>query len=306
MERKERSEEGEIEEASFDVSGLNYDSDEHNGDGKIEESVKNNGGSNSNANSTVTGGGVGDQKGKKKGMPAKNLMAERRRRKRLNDRLYMLRSVVPKISKVEVRVREGRAVNIHMFCARRPGLLLSTMRALDNLGLIFSRLSSVVSMGLHSMCFELRKALQFYHQGSIVDRQWDIVGARQFPLLFQQIIVNFCTSWCSHSKSIAPAYCDLADKYPSIIFLSIDTDKLPEFSSSWEVKSTPTFFFLKDGRQVDKLVGADKPELQKKTAAVSSLPNDSRALNHLKANEDIVNLDKKALISPKELQKRLC
>ncbi|KAL8049132.1 hypothetical protein ABFX02_06G001600 [Erythranthe guttata] len=38
-------------------------------------------------------------------------------------------------AKVEVRLREGRGVNIHMFCARRPGLLLSTMRALDNLGL---------------------------------------------------------------------------------------------------------------------------------------------------------------------------
>jgi len=157
------------------------------------------------------GGGSGSGRGKKKGMPAKNLMAERRRRKKLNDRLYMLRSVVPKISKmdrasilgdaieylkellqrindlhneiesapssslvgptsasfhpstptlqtfpghvkeelcpaafpspngqqatVEVRMREGHAVNIHMFCARRPGILLSTMTALDGLGL---------------------------------------------------------------------------------------------------------------------------------------------------------------------------
>jgi len=83
----------EINDLSFDGSGLNYDSDD------LTESNGKNIGNCSNGNSTVTG-----QKGKKKGMPAKNLMAERRRRKKLNDRLYMLRSVVPKISKVRVLI----------------------------------------------------------------------------------------------------------------------------------------------------------------------------------------------------------
>ena len=77
------SDDGDMDETGVEVSGLNYESDELNESGKASESVQNGGG-----------------KGKKKGMPAKNLMAERRRRKKLNDRLYMLRSVVPKISKV--------------------------------------------------------------------------------------------------------------------------------------------------------------------------------------------------------------
>lgn len=43
---------------------------------------------------------------------------------------------------------------------------------------------------------------------------------------------------------------------------------LQEFSTSWDIKATPTFFFLKDGQQIDKLVGANKPELQKKMTAI--------------------------------------
>lgn len=43
---------------------------------------------------------------------------------------------------------------------------------------------------------------------------------------------------------------------------------MQEFSTSWDIKATPTFFFLRDGQQIDKLVGANKPELQKKITAV--------------------------------------
>ncbi|KAF4357209.1 hypothetical protein G4B88_025087 [Cannabis sativa] len=69
---------------------------------------------------------------------------------------------------------------------------------------------------------------------------------------------------------MAPFYCELSEKYPSLLFVVIDVDEMlnGDFSSSWDIKATPTFFFLRDGEQIDKLVGANKPELQKKIIAL--------------------------------------
>ncbi|KAK0584641.1 hypothetical protein LWI29_016501 [Acer saccharum] len=82
------------------------------------------------------------------------------------------------------------------------------------------------------------------------------------------VIANFSATWCGPCRMIAPFYCELSEKHPSLMFLVVDVDELTEFSSSWDIKATPTFFFLRDGQQVDKLVGANKPELQKKITAV--------------------------------------
>lgn len=81
------------------------------------------------------------------------------------------------------------------------------------------------------------------------------------------VVVNFSASWCSPCRNIVPAYIELADRYPSTIFLTVEVDELAELSNSWDVKATPTFFFLKNGKEMDKLVGANKPELQKKVMA---------------------------------------
>ncbi|XP_009777864.1 thioredoxin H9 [Nicotiana tabacum] len=83
------------------------------------------------------------------------------------------------------------------------------------------------------------------------------------------VIANFSASWCGPCRMIAPFYCELSEKYLSLMFLTVDVDELTEFSSSWDIKATPTFFFLKDSQQIDKLVGANKPELQKKITAIA-------------------------------------
>ncbi|KAK0592769.1 hypothetical protein LWI29_025049 [Acer saccharum] len=85
------------------------------------------------------------------------------------------------------------------------------------------------------------------------------------------VVANFSAPWCVPCKKITPAYIEIADKYPSIICLTVNVDELPEFSCSWGIKATPTFFFLKEGRQVDKLIGANKLELERKAAASTNL-----------------------------------
>ncbi|KAK1355526.1 Thioredoxin domain-containing protein [Heracleum sosnowskyi] len=82
------------------------------------------------------------------------------------------------------------------------------------------------------------------------------------------VIANFSASWCGPCRMIAPYYRELSETHPSIMFLAIDVDELTEFSTQWDIKATPTFFFLRDGQQFDKLVGANKPELQKKMATI--------------------------------------
>ncbi|KAJ4965893.1 hypothetical protein NE237_017742 [Protea cynaroides] len=78
------------------------------------------------------------------------------------------------------------------------------------------------------------------------------------------VVVDFTASWCGPCRFIAPVLAELAKKLPGVIFLKVDVDELKSVATDWAVEAMPTFMFLKEGKIVDKIVGAKKDELQQK------------------------------------------
>ncbi|PON52016.1 Thioredoxin [Parasponia andersonii] len=75
------------------------------------------------------------------------------------------------------------------------------------------------------------------------------------------VVVDFTASWCGPCRFIAPILTDLAKKWTDVTFLKVDVDELKEVAEEWKIDAMPTLLFLKEGKVVDKIVGARKEEL---------------------------------------------
>ncbi|KAF2323391.1 hypothetical protein GH714_035204 [Hevea brasiliensis] len=78
----------------------------------------------------------------------------------------------------------------------------------------------------------------------------------------QLIVVDFTASWCPPSVFMRPILAELAKNMPNVTFLMVDVDELRSVAFDWAVEALPTFLFLKEGKIVDKVVGANKEQLQ--------------------------------------------
>jgi thioredoxin 2 len=82
------------------------------------------------------------------------------------------------------------------------------------------------------------------------------------------VIVDFWAPWCGPCRMVSPALERLAQaRAGDVKVVKLNVDEAPELASRYRAMSIPTLVVMRDGEEVDRVVGAlPPPELERRLA----------------------------------------
>ncbi len=75
------------------------------------------------------------------------------------------------------------------------------------------------------------------------------------------VLLDLWAAWCGPCRLIAPTIEQLASELGGRVLVGkLDVDANPQIASRFRVQSIPTLLILKDGREVDRLIGLQQKD----------------------------------------------
>jgi thioredoxin 2 len=83
------------------------------------------------------------------------------------------------------------------------------------------------------------------------------------------VLVDFYADWCAPCRMVAPFVDELARQHTGkLLVVKIDTDRAPDVSMKYGIRSIPTLIVFRGGREVDRSVGFEPERLKSLIAEV--------------------------------------
>jgi len=70
------------------------------------------------------------------------------------------------------------------------------------------------------------------------------------------VLIDFFAEWCMPCVMMAPVIDELSEKIPEVKFGKVNVSDNPAIAQKFNVNSIPNFTIFKDGKVVDKIIGA--------------------------------------------------
>jgi len=71
------------------------------------------------------------------------------------------------------------------------------------------------------------------------------------------VVVDFYAPWCGPCRSLNQTFVDITSQFKNVLVIKADVDNLAEISTEFNVARLPTVVFIRFGRELDRVVGAD-------------------------------------------------
>ncbi len=74
------------------------------------------------------------------------------------------------------------------------------------------------------------------------------------------VVIDCYADWCAPCRILSPIFEEISKEVKNVKFFKLDVDENSEIASKYSILSIPTILLIKNGKEVDRIIGLTSKE----------------------------------------------